>query len=74
MPEGQIGGKYFPIVALTATATEKVRADIKERLGLKNPTTFITGFDRKNLCIVVREISEKLEKQEKVLEIIQKTP
>mgnify|MGYP005621834343 CR=1 FL=1 len=64
----------FPIVALTATATEKVRADIKERLGLVNPTSFITGFDRKNICIVVREISNKEEKQEKVLEIIDKTP
>lgn len=64
----------FPIVALTATATHKVRADIKERLGLENPTSFITGFDRKNICIVVREISAKEEKQEKVLEIIKKTP
>lgn len=64
----------FPIVALTATATQKVRADIQERLGLEHPTTFITGFDRKNICIIVREISSRDEKLEKVEEIIQKTP
>ncbi|MCH8518196.1 RecQ family ATP-dependent DNA helicase [Candidatus Gracilibacteria bacterium] len=68
------GKRTFPIVALTATATAKVRTDIKERLGLTHPTSFISGFDRKNICIVVREISQKEEKQEKVFEIIQKTP
>ena len=63
----------FPIVALTATATVKVRIDIKDRLGLVDPRIFISGFDRKNICIVVREISAKEEKQRKVLEVIKKT-
>src|SRR6478735_699733 len=38
-----------PTVALTATATPHVRADIVAQLKLDNPTTIITGFDRKNL-------------------------
>ncbi len=36
-------------IALTATATEKVRQDIANILRLKNPKQFITGFARKNL-------------------------
>ena len=36
--------KNFPIIALTATATKKVRADIIDRLGLQNPNIFTTWF------------------------------
>jgi ATP-dependent DNA helicase RecQ len=36
-------------MALTATATQKVRIDIIEQLGLRTPRQFITGFDRRNL-------------------------
>lgn len=68
------GGVLFPIVALTATATKKVRADIVERLGLTNYQIFTKGFDRKNLAFIVREISREQEKLEKVAEIISKTP
>ncbi len=67
-------GNIFPIVALTATATKKVRADIVERLGLTNYQIFTKGFDRKNLAFIVREISREQEKLEKVAEIISKTP
>lgn len=67
-------GEPFPIIWLTATATQQVREDIVERLWLKKYKEFISGFDRKNLVIVVREISEKTVKQEKVREIIHKTP
>jgi ATP-dependent DNA helicase RecQ len=62
------------IIALTATATKKVRADIIERLDLQNPKIFTKGFDRKNISIVVREISKREEKQAKVSEILEKTP
>ena len=39
-----------PIVsAFTATATERVKKDIVASLGLNNPVTMVTGFDRPNL-------------------------
>ena len=42
--------KKRPIIsAFTATATEDVKNDIINLLGLKNPTVVATGFDRKNL-------------------------
>jgi hypothetical protein len=41
---------------------------------LENPKVFTRGFDRKNISIVVREISKREEKQAKVIEILQKTP
>ena len=65
--------KTFPVIALTATATKKVRQDIVERLWFWKYQTFIKGFDRKNIIILVREISKHDEKLAKTLEIIQKT-
>ncbi|MGN0447252.1 MAG: RecQ family ATP-dependent DNA helicase [Acutalibacteraceae bacterium] len=52
---------YRPVVsAFTATATLHVREDIKEFLGLKQPETVITSFDRKNLYFEVIEPDDKL--------------
>lgn len=43
-----------PIIsAFTATATEAVREDIVCTLGLDNPYTMVTGFDRENLFFQV---------------------
>ncbi|MDQ7023227.1 MAG: ATP-dependent DNA helicase RecQ, partial [Candidatus Gracilibacteria bacterium] len=64
----------FPVMGLTATATQKVKKDIVERLGLEDISIFTSGFDRKNIVLVVREISKKDEKKEKVFEILSKTP
>ena len=45
-----------PIVtAFTATATDEVREDIVKLLELNNPKVFISGFDRKNLKIVIEK-------------------
>lgn len=65
----------FPIVALTATATEKVRDDIVLRLWLETwkYNIFTKWFDRKNIIILVREISKKEEKLNKVLEVLNNT-
>lgn len=46
-----------PILALTATATDKVRLDIRTLLGLKNPHVIVTSFDRPNLEFIVNEKS-----------------
>ncbi|HEY9450577.1 MAG TPA: ATP-dependent DNA helicase RecQ [Gemmatimonadaceae bacterium] len=43
-----------PIMALTATATEEVRADIVRQLGMRDPRITITGFERPNLRFDVR--------------------
>ena len=60
----------FPVMALTATATEKVRLDITGRLNLQKPKIFTAGFDRKNIFLAVRILSKTQEKLEKVIEII----
>ncbi|MEO6872249.1 MAG: RecQ family ATP-dependent DNA helicase, partial [Chthoniobacterales bacterium] len=38
-----------PIMALTATATERVREDILEQLKLRDPQVYVASFDRPNL-------------------------
>lgn len=41
-------------LALTATATKQVREDIVKQLGMKNHSTFIASFNRKNIFLEVR--------------------
>ena len=41
------------IAAFTATATEKVRQDVKRILDLRSPVEVVTGFDRPNLYFEV---------------------
>ena len=51
---------YRPVVAAyTATATEFVRGDIVRILGLRDPFTVITGFDRPNLSFDVQKPKNK---------------
>ena len=64
---------HFPVMALTATATQRVKKDIQERLWLTKFNSFTKWFDRKNIILIVREISKKEEKLSKVQEIINKT-
>lgn len=47
------------VAAFTATATDRVRADISEMLGLREPETVVTGFDRANLSFNVEELGDK---------------
>lgn len=49
-----------PLAAFTATATERVREDIISMLGLYNPLTLTTGFDRPNLSFEVDRPADKL--------------
>ena len=43
-----------PVIALTATATDKVREDIVRQLEMKDAPVFISSFNRPNLTYVVR--------------------
>lgn len=47
------------ISAFTATATREVKEDIVALLGLREPQTLTTGFDRKNLKFVVQQPKDK---------------
>jgi ATP-dependent DNA helicase RecQ len=51
-----------PIVALTATADALVRADIVERLELRDPEVHVAGFDRPNLRFDVVRVKTQKEK------------
>jgi ATP-dependent DNA helicase RecQ len=44
----------IPMIALTATATERVRSDIIQQIGLKQPSIHIASFNRQNLYYEVR--------------------
>ena len=43
-----------PVIALTATATPKVQADIMKTLGMENPMIYLSSFNRPNLYYEVR--------------------
>ncbi len=61
---------HVPILALTASATEKVQKDIAEKLKFKSTyTVFKKSFLRENLRFVVRN---EMAKYPKIVEIIQK--
>ena len=47
------------VVALTATATERVRNDITTLLGLRDPAEIVTGFDRPNIRFGVERLEPK---------------
>lgn len=49
-----------PVLALTATATPRVRADISEALGLREPLELVASFDRPNLFLEVRRKDDAL--------------
>ncbi len=51
----------IPVLALTATATERVKKDIVEHLGLKKVRIHEASFVRENLHYQVRKTSNKIE-------------
>ena len=60
----------IPIMALTATATERVRQDIIQQLNLRNPYIHVASFNRPNLYYEVRPKTKHSFAE--VLQIIQK--
>ncbi|MBR4758496.1 MAG: RecQ family ATP-dependent DNA helicase, partial [Bacteroidaceae bacterium] len=51
-----------PIIALTATATDKVRGDIIKNLGMVNATEFKSSFNRPNLYYGIRAKTNDVDK------------
>jgi ATP-dependent DNA helicase RecQ len=58
---GKIGNA--PVIALTATATDKVRTDIKKNLGISDAKEFKSSFNRANLYYEVRPKTQDIDKQ-----------
>lgn len=63
--------KKVPFLALTASATARVQADIIEQLALQNPVLFSGSFERSNLCYHVISTEDK---RTKMWQILQKNP
>jgi ATP-dependent DNA helicase RecQ len=62
--------KQIPVVALTATATPKVRIDIIKTLRMRNPQEFVSSFNRDNLFYEVRPKGKKEDVEKSILQFI----
>ncbi len=61
-----------PIIALTATATDKVRSDIKKNLNMIDATEFKSSFNRPNLYYEVRPKTKDVDKD--IIKFIKQHP
>ncbi len=61
-----------PIIALTATATDKVRGDIKKNLEITNAAEFISSFNRPNLFYKVLSKTKDVDKD--IIKYIRQNP
>ncbi len=60
-----------PIIALTATATEKVQEDIQKNLGMENSKFFKSSFNRENLFYDVRP---KINVNKEIIKFVKQHP
>jgi ATP-dependent DNA helicase RecQ len=61
-----------PVIALTATATDKVRTDIKKNLGIVDADEFKSSFNRPNLYYEVRPKTKEVDKD--IIKFIKQHP
>ncbi len=66
--------KAPPVLALTATATPAVRRDIVKQLGIEDAAQVVSGFDRPNLYLEVREVGTTAEKIRSIVELARWAP
>ncbi|MCR3754328.1 RecQ family ATP-dependent DNA helicase [Lentzea californiensis] len=57
-----------PVLALTATASGPVRADIAEHLGMRDPAVIVAGFDRPNLHLAARFCADEATRTDAVID------
>lgn len=60
------------MIALTATATDKVRGDIKKNLGMTDAKEFKSSFNRPNLYYEVRNKTKNVDKD--IIRFIKQRP
>ena len=63
-----------PVIALTATATGKVRGDIKKNLGIMDAKEFKSSFNRPNLYYEVRNKPNEKYVREEIVRFIKQRP
>ncbi len=61
-----------PVIALTATATDKVRTDIKKNLGITDALEFKSSFNRPNLYYEVRQKTKNVDRD--IIRFIRRNP
>jgi ATP-dependent DNA helicase RecQ len=62
------------ILALTATASPRVREDVVARLGMSDPKTVVWGFDRPNIWLGVERCPDEQTKHRLLLQRVQDAP
>ena len=63
-----------PVIALTATATDKVRTDIKKCLGIADAKEFKSSFNRPNLYYEVRQKRNDDDTNRQIIMFIRQNP
>jgi ATP-dependent DNA helicase RecQ len=61
-----------PVLALTATATDKVIGDIVRQLGMIDPQVILAGFERPNLFFEVMQVSTEHGRRRRLLELLRR--
>ena len=62
----------IPVIALTATATPKVRSDIVKNLNMDDHNEFLASFNRTNLFYEVRPKGKKEQVKKSIIQFIKK--
>lgn len=62
-----------PVMALTATATPRVRSDIERVLRMARPYRYVGSFDRPNLLWAVRRVRDRSEKPATLWELLRRS-
>ena len=67
-------GSNIPLIALTATATPKVKSDISKNLSMQEVTEYVSSFNRTNLYYEIRPKITKEQTIKEIVQIIKKQP